>query len=93
MSRDRRLLSRITYCRGLSSTRPCDSWTGLETRAIMLPCLQLLDASRVARYIRRAGTRCNFLGIEVETVPVPGGPDLRSIFALYCGTASAQTIR
>ncbi len=32
-----------------------------------------------------------FLGIELETVWIPIGPDLRSIFALYCGAASAQT--
>jgi hypothetical protein len=31
-----------------------------------------------------------FLGIELETVWIPIGPGLRPIFALYCGTASAQ---
>jgi hypothetical protein len=31
-----------------------------------------------------------FLGIELKTVSISGGPDLRQIFALYCGTGRAQ---
>jgi len=32
-----------------------------------------------------------FLGIELEAVRFPGGPNLRPIFALYRSTASART--
>lgn len=44
----------------------------------------------MARRVRQAGACRKFLGIELEAVRIPGGPDLRPIFALYHGTASAQ---
>jgi hypothetical protein len=31
------------------------------------------------------------LGMELEAIPISGGPDFRPIFALCCGTANCQT--
>jgi hypothetical protein len=39
---------------------------------------------------RRSGVLGNFLGIEVEAVRFPGGPNLWPILALHRGTSNAQ---
>jgi hypothetical protein len=45
----------------------------------------------VAPRLRQVGAFRKFLGIELEALPIPGGFDLRPVFALCCGIASAQT--
>ncbi len=64
-------------------------WVGQRASSCCL-ALQLLDGGGVVQRVRQAGACRNFLGIELKAVRLPGGSDLRPIFALYRGTANAQ---